>query len=760
MKKFNKILPIILISLIGIIPFIPDFGSIDLQPPQFLFIGITQLLTSIYLLLSKRINKIYFNKMDLFYLIFLLFALISITKSENIQESTIILSRYFTLFITYFNLKLLFEQVNSKLFFISILIALLTLESLYTFSIFINNYSFDNGLSRIRELQGFSSNPNIGAFSILIKLPILLYCFFISKKLIHKFFINILILITSFNIFIISSRAAILGLFFLVLALILSLFYKRYQDPKFRGLVIIFGFSVLITFLTQNYLYYLPKNNQEYASVSRISNFQDNSIDERIRFSKAAIDLFLENPFLGIGIGNWKITSLNKLNKDITEYTVPFHTHNDFLQIASETGIFGIIFFFLFFFYPLFFLIKKILIEKNKEYFFYSFLVLSILIYLWDSLINFPRLRPYSQMNVLFIFSLISMKINRNHTIFSANPKKLFLLFLLFLVPLNYLHARVFKSYKEIFYLYYDFNVNGLNLELSSDEVKDFEENIPNITNTTIPIKLSKANYYLQEKKYGKALELIYSGQKYNPHLGFGDYLLSKVYYEQNKKDSALYFIEKAFSKVPKNSAHVVLYQTILNELNNFEKEEEVFESVKNLNHELIWSNHFFILLKRREKYNYKFNSHDIENIENAVNLFPKNPLFKSFSLLKDGNDSSIIVSKLDVLASSEYKNKNYIKAIEYWEKASEIVPLEDSYILNIALSFCQINQYYKAIEKLKVIETRKTKSSDGQFEFISGVALNGIGSLELACKYIRASKAKGYKPAEVFLKNISCLKN
>ena len=121
--------------------------------------------------------------------------------------------------------------------------------------------------------------------------------------------------------------------------------------------------------------------------------------------------------------------------------------------------------------------------------------------------------------------------------------------------------------------MYYDFNMNGIDLEASVDDIKDYEDFLPNITNTTIPIKLSKANYYLQEGKFQEAKKLISQGKKVNPHLGFGDFLLAKIYYEEQKKDSAFYFIEKAINKVPKNVAHVVLYQTLLVERKEFKKE-------------------------------------------------------------------------------------------------------------------------------------------------------------------------------------------
>ena len=39
-----------------------------------------------------------------------------------------------------------------------------------------------------------------------------------------------------------------------------------------------------------------------------------------------------DNPFIGCGLGNWKIASIEYGKRHINGYTVPYHAHNDFLQ--------------------------------------------------------------------------------------------------------------------------------------------------------------------------------------------------------------------------------------------------------------------------------------------------------------------------------------------------------------------------------------------------------------------------------------------
>ena len=757
MKHFLKYIPYLFVISIGFIPFIPDLGSIDLKAPQYLYLTITQILVTIYLLITNKDSKIELNFLDFFYILFLIISLISFVSSENLQESIIEWGQYFILFNTYFNLKLLFKEVKGKDLLFAIIITLLFVESFYTVLIFLKNYSFESGLERIRELQGFSSNQNIGAFSILIKIPILLYLLNFLKNKYLKIGLVLILISSIFFILVIASRGAMIGIIIILLMLLVSRIIFK-ENPIIKNKTIYLYLGVLIgSFLLQNILYF---NNSDLASGNRITNFNDNSTKERISYFKSAIKLYIENPITGVGIGNWKITSIKELNSEINEYTVPYHTHNDFLQIASETGTFGILSYLLIFLTPIYFIFKKIYFNKDDVSDFELFLMFSILIFIWDSLINFPRLRPYSQVTILYVISYIS-SLNFVPFVKKLVFKKfsILVLFIFLLLPSFYLHARVFKSYKQIFYLYYDFNLNSFDLEANSDDIKDYEDMLPNITNTTIPIKHSKANYYYQEKKYEKAKSLIFEGEKFNPYLGFGDLLLSKIYYETNKKDSALYYIKKAYSKIPKNAAHVALYQTLLGENNEFIEEEKVFEETKQMKNELLWSNHFFILLKDSlKRINKNYSEKDKIYINEALKYFPKNPFFKSFDfLINKGLDSAVIVSKIDLLANNYYNQNNFKKAIEYWQKAVEFVPKEDSYLLNIALSYCQLDDYYQAIETLKIIESKKIKSDDGQFEFISGYALNGLGKRDLACKYIRESKKKGYAAADSFLKNIRC---
>ena len=106
----------LLISLLGLIPFVPVLRTLDLIGPQFLYLSLVQFLITGYLFFKRyKIKKeSYSNRPILLAFIFLLITLISCFVSFNINESFVEFSRYYTLFLTLINLTILtsFDKRN------------------------------------------------------------------------------------------------------------------------------------------------------------------------------------------------------------------------------------------------------------------------------------------------------------------------------------------------------------------------------------------------------------------------------------------------------------------------------------------------------------------------------------------------------------------------------------------------------------------------------------------------------------------------
>ena len=98
-----------------------------------------------------------------------------------------------------------------------------------------------------------------------------------------------------------------------------------------------------------------------------------------------------------------KSGALTNSSKNITGYRIPFHAHNDFLQVGAESGILALSFFIFFIFYPFYKFFKNF-----KHNHLHIVLLLSLSVFIFDSLINFPISRPISHIFLLFLLTALN----------------------------------------------------------------------------------------------------------------------------------------------------------------------------------------------------------------------------------------------------------------------------------------------------------------------------------------------------------------
>ena len=77
------------------------------------------------------------------------------------------------------------------------------------------------------------------------------------------------------------------------------------------------------------------------ATISLSTN--DGSVNQRLRYYEDVLTHLSSNPIFGVGLGNWKLKSIEYDANDILGYVVPYHAHSDFIQLGAELGIIGFI---------------------------------------------------------------------------------------------------------------------------------------------------------------------------------------------------------------------------------------------------------------------------------------------------------------------------------------------------------------------------------------------------------------------------------
>ena len=394
--------------------FIPNFVTTDRIGNQWLYLSIISLASFFYIGFKKILfinNRWLSSKKAIFsFLLFITWALFSIYFSSNKAEAIVTFNQYLTVFFCFVFFQILSTNIkNGDKFILNLLVVLLIIETLLSLSPILRDIENDSLIFRSMKYSGAAANINITAFSLVYKLPILFYFFEKKKSPVIKFFLSVLLFFVIFIVSVLGTRGAFIGIGISVLILIYYLLISNHK-LRFKIKQLFWTFLPILLAVLLNLNYLNKKDNDIITRASSISlSTEDGSVNQRLRYYKHCLTQFYETPFTGVGIGNWKLYSIDYDKKNINGFIVPYHAHNDFLQILAELGIFGLIFYLSFLFYSTKSLLKGKLFENNLN----IFLIGSVLIYLLDSSLNFPISRPISQ---LFLIALL--------TIISANEKR------------------------------------------------------------------------------------------------------------------------------------------------------------------------------------------------------------------------------------------------------------------------------------------------------------------------------------------------
>ena len=403
MKPFN-----IYIFLLCLIPYFPVFNSLDVIGFQWFALSFLNFLFIIYLLINAKSfvypNTFWFN---VFYLTFIFFCLISLFFSYNFKLSIIDFSRIINTFLSIlilYNIRpetLKFQQLS---FFISIL---LLVDIFFSFKPILD-FSFNNSLSFFKVLsdnsnpailKGLNGNKNITATFMLFKLPFLLY--YLTNNMItgFKILFSLALFFSVAIVTLILARAAYLSLFIFTLVFLLhSLFYSK-KSLIFIPIIFI---SFFVTSLYAKNVYGSSISN-EITSIS----FTNESSSSRFQLWENAIDASINNNFIGFGIGQWKIESLPYWNINGSDYIVPYHAHNDFLELLAEIGLIGALSYLSIFIFS--FLLIFSFYKKSRSLVDIT-IGSSLFVYFFDANLNFPLERFTMQ---LFFILLIFLILNR-----------------------------------------------------------------------------------------------------------------------------------------------------------------------------------------------------------------------------------------------------------------------------------------------------------------------------------------------------------
>ena len=405
------VIPYSLVLLYLFVGFVPYLYAIYKYATQYLYLSGLNILFLVYLFVSKvSISEIFKNLIFVLYVIFFLWGLFTYFYALNKIEVLVSSSRILVYLLSMFNLYFLFKKLKNIEYFLSLTFTIILFSEIsYILYSFFSKFNFID-FHRSGDLRGFTGNINIAAFSILLKLPFTFSLFFNEKKRFYGLSMFFYFVVFS-TLFLLGSRGANIALVILILSFIfcMFIFFKTAKNNLIKISILIIPLLTAVGINTT----LIEDNTVNVAK--RTINISTQSTNDRLRYYSQAIETIQESPIIGIGLGNWKIHSIKKDMKNIENYIVPYHVHNDFLQIAAEIGLFGI------FIYLLILIITSLkllsflkLKEFSEKKFFVIVILLSIMVYVIDSSINFPYTRPVVYLPVIVFLSytmnLISLK--------------------------------------------------------------------------------------------------------------------------------------------------------------------------------------------------------------------------------------------------------------------------------------------------------------------------------------------------------------
>ena len=396
---------------------------------------ITITFCAIYFLITFIIiNRDYDFLKDKFFLISIFFWLsiifisfFAFDKIKSFQDSIIFIRLLIiptTGYFLFFNSE---KKIKFAIRIIFICICFVLIDTFYQYLNYNSEYGFqDDLLGFIPEWYGRLTGPfgdELVPGAYISKFGLLGYLFFFFiNKIKYQNFIEIIYLAGLGLVCFASGERMAMATFFLALFFLL-IFLKN------KRVVLLFAIVLSLLFIITSYKYhpfyndYTVINSTHYhqgltiekffkcsdeisQKCSKIINLQPNFIEVIKNFSSSAygeiykvgLNMFIDNPFTGVGISNYQTSCINniKYNKLMLNYECASHPHNTYIQWLSEGGIITLTAFIFFLSYVFYFLINgsnklvfKLISIATIIILFWPFMSTGSLIKNWNGVLTF-----------------------------------------------------------------------------------------------------------------------------------------------------------------------------------------------------------------------------------------------------------------------------------------------------------------------------------------------------------------------------------
>ena len=300
--------------------------------------------------IQEKLKEILHNPVAIAVLLFLALHIIGLLWSDDIGLGLKILKKQWKLLL--FPVLLSVVKKEHVKYYLSAFVFAITLISCKAYLVLFGFVSLPPSSVFITEGTSHVTFSPMLALACYIILQNLL---FYSNKTSTRFLQTALLVFLSVTMFITVGRTGQIAFFLLLAVSIFQYFYRISKTKLITGLILV---PVLIS---ATYLLSPTFKGRVDQALEEIRNHQTcaiTSVGLRVWFAKNSLQLFKENIIKGVGTGDFKVeyARINQLNSPTLPTTD--NPHNQYLLIAAQFGIIGIVTLLSIFFWQIFMSLK------------------------------------------------------------------------------------------------------------------------------------------------------------------------------------------------------------------------------------------------------------------------------------------------------------------------------------------------------------------------------------------------------------------
>jgi O-antigen ligase len=741
----------ILVSVLYLaVYFIPDMGGSDVMGAQWLYssclsLGIVAFIAIRYKAYEEAISHVLSFKFTWVFSLLVFWAIGSYVYAINPTETLVTLARLITTYFVFLNLSILYYNQDRTFLFTGIaycITAYLFFDSIYVLKTFSANLRTMNLDAAILGLNKYHGNKNVTAASLLILIPFAMYII-MSAKWLGKIAGIITLCMGVFALFLMNTRSTYVGFALITFLFFTGLIWKQRAALK-PALLFVLLPAVLAIFAANMRLKLAvagQENGGSYGSVEkRIGDITIASEQNaRIHLWGTAIDYAAHNPLLGAGYGNWKLASIPYEREVANELFVPYHAHNDFIEMFADLGIIGGLCFAGMFLLLLYYTVH-FLAQKRGDELMVIIAFLAVTCYGVDALLNFPAERTAMQTMLSLAAALVLIPLDKTSLNLRALPIAYLVIGVALLAPSIYIANETFESLKIQKFVMGEVNADPKMATIDVEKLPD----IPNLSSSTLPMKAMLSRYYIRDKRFDDALRVLKESENDNPFLHYNDFLRTSIYASLNKMDSANFYAKRAFDAWPRASSYyknMIFTSAKLKDTNAIKRALQVSLDVNNDN-ALTWNQYLLGMFEVKQGADKNL----LAQLEQTLKKFHADTaiLNPTTKMLRGGNrDLQGLIAKGNAL----FVKGKYSQAAATYKELSTLDPGNFSHLENVGICYYAGRSFAESLFYFAKSEQHPGNNT-GKSAYFAGMSQLSIGKKAEACSSFKRSQGKGYPDA------------